>query len=193
VLVALAAAAAGCATLPAAPPAQRTYEGRFSATARLHDRSENVSGRFSLHVHAEALTLDLVSALGNTLARFELAPGIARIRAPDSAGRMQDFTGASAEDLSQRLLGFALPAAGIAHWIEGRPAPQPPPAAVVAGPGGLVTAIEQDGWSITVDDRFNGAGAPRRLTLTRPARPGTALQAPAPAVTLRLLLDAPSA
>lgn len=144
-------------------------------------------------MHGAALTLDLATPLGNTLARFELRPGWARMRAPDAAGRMQEVTGTSAEDLSEALLGFAVPAAGIAHWIEGRAAPQPAPDAVVVGADGLIAAIEQDGWSISVDERFDGAGPPRRLTLTRPARPGTALRAPAPAVTLRLLLDGPTA
>ena len=46
--------------------------------------------------------------------------------------------------------------------------------------------IEQDGWTIRVLDRFGADGAPRRLAFERPAAPYS------PAVTVRLVLDAPS-
>jgi len=51
--------------------------------------------------------------------------------------------------------------------------------------------LQQDGWTIAVQERF-ADGLPRRLQITRPALAGTAPdQPPQPALNLRLVLDEP--
>jgi outer membrane lipoprotein LolB len=147
-----------------------------------------------LHLHGAALTLDLASPLGNTLARVDVSPDGARLRAPGNDGSLQELAGPSAEALAEQVLGFALPVVGIGDWIEGRPAPAPPAsiAGVTTGADGAVERIEQDGWSITVEERFAAGARPRRLTFERAARPASAFTTAAPAVTLRLVLDEPS-
>ncbi len=73
----------------------------------------------------------------------------------------------------------------LADWIAGRAVAGRP--AQVIPPSGPATRIEQDGWIVTIDERFDAAGAPRLLTLVRqPA------DASAPQVRLRLVVDPPA-
>ncbi|MCU0950661.1 MAG: outer membrane lipoprotein LolB [Burkholderiaceae bacterium] len=186
-LAAMAALAtlAGCATVPVPPPPERVHTGRFAATTTLDGRSENTTGRFTLAIAGEALTLDLATPLGSTLARIETSPAGAVLRANGGAG-MQEARGRDASALAEDLLGFALPVAGIADWIAGRAAPGRP--AQLTGDARQPQSIEQDGWRIEVLER-TAAGTPRRLAFTRPARAGHGATPPAPAITLRLVLD----
>jgi outer membrane lipoprotein LolB len=171
---------AGCATLQAPPPAERLYAGRFAATSEIGVQRENLSGRFTLSVHRDGLTLDLASPLGNTLARVQSFEGSATLVAPQSDGSLLRLAGADAEALLRDHLGWSLPVAGLPSWIEGQAAPGRP-----ARDEGS-DAIVQDGWTIRVLERFE-ASAPRRIEMRRAAT------IDAPAVTLRLVLDAPGA
>lgn len=182
---AAAATASGCASLPTAPPAERVHGGRFAATTTLDGKSENTTGRFTLSIAGPRLTLDLATPLGTTLARVESGPEGARLQVPGN-GDMREARGRNAEALSEELLGYALPVQGIGDWILGRPAPSR--AARTREEDGRIVAIEQDGWSIEVADRLLD-GAPRRLVFRRPARAGSGAVPPAPAITLRLVLD----
>ncbi len=173
---------AACASLPPPAPAERVHAGRFSAIARLDDRQENLSGRFVLSVRGESLTLDLASPLGTTLARVESGPDGARLTEPGSPPR--ELRGPSAEALAEQALGFALPASGIGDWIVGRPVAHR--AASTTVHDGHISAIEQDGWTIRVLERFAGNGLPRRLAFERPAH------AASPAIRLQLVLDDPA-
>lgn len=185
--MALVALLAGCATLPAPPPPERVHAGRFAATTTLDGRSENTTGRFTLSVAGPRLTLDLATPLGTTLARIDSTPDSAVLRVPGAQG-VQEAHGRDASTLAEEILGWPLPVGGIGDWIVGRSAPGRP-ARVEGEPASL---IEQDGWRIEVQERFD-SGAPRRLSFARAARAGSALSTPAPAITLRLVLDEPTA
>jgi outer membrane lipoprotein LolB len=180
--LALAVALLGaCATLAPVREAERVHQGRFSVTATWPDRTENSSGRFSLAVHSDGITLDLSSPLGNTLARIDTDRSGARLTAPAANGGLQRLQGPSADALAEQVLGWPLPVSGIGDWIVGRPEPARPYRAPEA------ETIEQDGWKIRVLDRFGADGAPRRLAFERPAA------ANSPAVNVRLVLDEPAA
>lgn len=172
-------ALAACATLPATGPAERTHAGRFSVATALADKRESASGRFELRVWRESLTLDLSAPLGATVARIETGPDGARLTVPGSPPR--EVRGPSAEALADEVLGYALPVSGMADWILGRPAPGRDARRSADG-----NVIEQDGWTIHVLERFDGAAAPRLLRFERAGAPNV------PAITLRLVLDAPS-
>jgi len=180
-VAAAALALAGCATLPPPAPLERSHSGRYAATTTLDDRRENSSGRFTLSVGADRLVLDLSSPVGTTLARIDVGAHGATLRTADNGVTRH---GGDAEALALEVLGWPLPAAGIGDWIEGRPASGRPSLATERD--GVLTAFEQDGWSIEIAERF-AAGSPRRIVISRPAR------APAPAITLRLVLDEPVA
>jgi len=176
--VALIVLLASCATVVAPP--DRSYAGRFSATATLGEQRESVAGLFSLEVRGARQTLDLATPLGTTLARIDVEPGNARA----TGNQMQELRGPDAEALTEQLLGWRLPVGGIADWIEGRPAPGR--AARVERDAGRIVLIEQDGWTIRLPESLETVARPRRLLLERAAGPN------APAVSLRLIVDEPT-
>lgn len=181
--------AVGCASLPPPPIAEQTFTGRFALTAsgRGSDgtpRVENQSGRFTLVINAGTTTIDLASPLGNTLARLQSSSAGARLQVPEG-GSLREIHDTNAEALAERVLGFALPLAGLPWWIRGEPAPDR--AARVEHEAGAIARIEQDGWTILVNERFDSPPSPRRLTLAR------APSAQSPSMSLRVVLDAPGA
>jgi len=195
-LVALVASLSSCAVLPPTVAAAHNYAGRFSlavtypdvpAAAEVPDpvpgRSNAWSGRFSLAVAPAGLVLDLVSPLGATIARFETDQHGARLLvAADGGVRVE--RGADAQALSERVLGWSLPVAGLPDWVEGRPAGERPYRILPAESGS--ERFEQDGWAVTVEQAV--ADRPgRRLQMERGARDGS------PAVALRVVLDGPGA
>lgn len=186
VLAALAVAiAGGCTTLAPMEHAQRLYTGRFAATLSRDAERESLSGRFTLAVRPGSVTIDLASPLGNTVARVVAGEDQATLTAPQADGSLATWHGASPEQLAESVLGWPLPVSGLADWIDARPAPGRP--AQLSPAAGPAQRIEQDGWTITVDERFTGSGPPRRLTFDR-----AAVAAIAPAVRLRLIVDEPT-
>lgn len=179
------AALGGCASVPGARPAvpPQVLSGRFAVTAQANGRSDSGSGRFTLTTAGPALTLDLATPVGTTLARLERNAGGARLTAPREDGAMTTVAGADAEALLGDAFGWSIPVDGLADWLAGRPAAGTP-AQVRTDADGRVSTIVQSGWTIEIEERFSGpSGAPRRLRATRPA------SGPAPALTLRLVLD----
>jgi len=172
-----------CSTLAPAPTVERQYVGRFSVVTALDGKRDSNSGRFRLAVEGRTIVLDLDSPLGSTLARIEMGPQGARLIAPSDSGQ-REVRGANAEALTNEVLGWPLPVAGIRDWIDGRPVASRPSSPHASDAG---EAFEQDGWTITVLERFEGAnGAPRRLLFERPET-----REPAPAISVRLVLDEP--
>lgn len=193
--LAWAALLSACASLPPAPTgADRvaaSYGGRFSLNVTHEapggaDRREAWSGRFALSVGAQSLSLDLVSPLGATIARIETEPGAARLLLPEG-GDVRVERGADAQSLSERVLGWSLPIAGMPDWIGGHPSPGRAfrnfPAADDAG-AAAPERFEQDGWDVTVE-RPAAERAGLRVQMERAA------QGASPAVALRVVLDAP--
>ena len=172
----------GCTTFAPIEPAAQVHTGRFSASVSRGEQREAVSGRFSLAVSADRTTLDLASPLGNTLARLEAVGGRATLTAPQADGTLATWQGESPEALAESVLGYRLPVSGLADWIAGRAAPGRP--ARVFPQAGPTQRIEQDGWVVEIDERFEEGGAPRRLSFDRDAG-GPA----APSIRLRLVLD----
>jgi outer membrane lipoprotein LolB len=179
----LLAVAGGCTTLAPIEPSLQVYTGRFVASISRDEQREAVSGRFTLAASAGRTTLDLASPLGNTLARVEANANRAMLTAPQADGTLATWRGDSPEALAESVLGYRLPVAGLADWIAGRAAPGRP--AQVFPEAGPTQRIEQDGWVITIDERFEDSGAPRRLSVDR-----TAGVSSGPSVRLRLVLDA---
>lgn len=187
-LALLAAGLAGCSSLPQAQaPAQaQRYAGRFSLSVLreplgAEPQRENWNGRFTLAVSDHALSLDLVSPLGATLARVEREPGDARLLVPRNGG-VQVEHGPDAQALSERVLGWSLPLDGMPDWIAGGPAPARPFRTLESAAGAPVR-FEQDGWTVTVEAPQDGRG--RRVQMDRAARDDS------PEMALRVVLDAP--
>ncbi len=175
-----------CASLPPPKRADHHYAGRFSLAVTRADpdgapRREAWTGRFTLQVDARSLTLDLVSPLGSTIARIETDAQEARLLVPADGGVRVEH-GPDARALSEQVLGWSLPVAGMPDWVEGRPSPGRPFQALP--PEGEAARFEQDGWSVKVEDPAEGRPG-RRLQMDHGGDAG------APDVALRVVLDGP--
>jgi outer membrane lipoprotein LolB len=173
----------GCASLTPPEPPLHSYSGRFAADVSRAGVREAVSGRFTLVTFPNRTALDLASPLGNTLARVEVDPAGARLTATKPDGTLATWQGDSPDALVESALGFGLPVSGLADWIAGRAVPDRP--ARQFPEAGAAQRIEQDGWVITIDERFEETGTPRRLSLRRDDA------ASATSLGLRLVLDPP--
>lgn len=177
-----------CASLPPPKGADHHYAGRFSlAVTRADPRGAEPqrdawTGRFTLQVDARSLTLDLVSPLGSTIARFETDAQEARLLVPANGGVRVEH-GPDARALSEQVLGWSLPVAGMADWLEGHPSPARPYQPL--DPIAEATRFEQDGWAVTVEPPTD-ARPGRRLQMDRSGQGG------APDVALRVVLDGPA-
>jgi outer membrane lipoprotein LolB len=180
--LALSLGLSGCKTVapePAPSADALNYSGKFALHVTGTERQQSMSGRFALTVIRGEVTLDLSTPLGTTVARIRSGPAGAAVTLPDH-GTLRTEQGADANELSQRVLGWALPVSGIGDWIEGRPA-QGRPYRWGTGENGAAL-LEQDGWTIRIDAR-DADGRVRRLDLDRGA------VGEAPAVWLRVVLD----
>lgn len=180
-LVAGAVLLQACASFTPLANPEREYAGRFAVTIELGDKRDNSSGRFKLAVDRAITVLDLDTPLGSTLARVQLDPRGAHLFTPGDGDR-RAVSGPNAEALTYEVLGWPVPVNGFRDWIDGRPASERPSTPTDSG-----AAFRQDGWTITVQERFDqGRGAPRLLLFERPEEAGRI-----PSITLRLVLDEP--
>jgi outer membrane lipoprotein LolB len=150
---------AGCAEIAFVhPPQAAGFEltGRFAAAFRGEGASGTVAWR-----HAAATDELLVSSpLGQAVARIVREHGEVVLSTPEP----REYRAADAEELTEKVLGFRLPLAGLAHWVRGQPAPGP--ASERRDASGLLQELTQGGWRI----RYLGydEGRPIRLVLAYP-------------------------
>ena len=169
---------AACATVPPSPP-DRSFAGRFVATAVAGEQRDSVSGRFYVDIRGSQQSIDLATPVGTTLARIEIEPGRARV----TDGKMQGLTGPNADELVEQALGWRLPISGLPYWLEGRP--DPARSSQLRRMSDGATEIEQDGWNILISETVGATGRPRRLQLDRDTSTGR------PKLSVRLVLDTP--
>ena len=149
-----------CAQAPSAPPAPDT---EFDLAGRLAARygEESFSGNLAWR-HARSSDEMLIST--------PLGQGVARIaREGDavtlSTAEPREYHAADAESLTQQVLGFRLPLAGLADWVRARPAPGSPARTEYAADGRLAR-LEQRGWQIEYQE-YAGE-RPSRIRLAYP-------------------------
>jgi outer membrane biogenesis lipoprotein LolB len=174
-----------CASLPLATtaPSQQAYSGRFSLTIDETQMPSSrtsptaTSGRFELVTGAGMTRIDLLSPLGTTMARFELAPeGASLSLTEDGAVRVERDSDPAR--LSARVLGWTLPLQDLVAWIRAEPDPGSPVQALSGdAPGNR--HFQQDGWEVLAQT----GTAPLKLRVSHPAT------AESPALSLRVVLD----
>jgi outer membrane lipoprotein LolB len=101
------------------------------------------------------------SPFGQGLARVTRRDALVTLVTADD----RRYTAADAETLTEEVLGFRLPLAGLADWVRARPADGAPAQATYDGEGRLAT-LEQRGW--TIEYQEYAAGRPARLRLRYP-------------------------
>lgn len=109
------------------------------------------------------------SPLGQGLARI-LSDG-EMVTLTTANGR--EYRAADAEALTERVLGFRVPLAGLSDWVQGRPAPAAQgPARARRDDQGRLAVLEQAGWRIeylAYSSVPDSQDLPTRLRLTYPA------------------------
>jgi len=158
-------ALAGCASVPppaapVPPPVAReawTLAGRIG----VQHGEESVSSQLHWQHRAERDELLMISPLGQGVARIVRDDGGVRLEMPNQPPRHA----ADVESLTRATLGYALPLAGLAWWVQALPDPSHPFEARHDESGRLVQ-LRQSGWVIDYL-QYAGDARPRRLTVAR--------------------------
>ncbi len=159
-------ALAACASTPPLPPGGMplsteswTLQGRFSVDSG----EERVSGLLHWQHRGTNDELLLTSPLGQAVARIALDADGAVLELPKQPLRRA----ADADALTREALGYTLPVAGLAWWVQARPDPARDFDATRDGAGRLAT-LRQDGWTIEYRQYADHpAGYPRKLRISR--------------------------
>jgi outer membrane lipoprotein LolB len=112
--------------------------GRIAVKYRDDAASGNIAWRHSADTDEMLLTSPFGAGLGRIVRTRDL------VTLTTSEGH--DVSARDAEALTEQVLGFRIPLAGLADWVRGRPGPGE--AAVRKDAGGRVAEIDQSGWKI---------------------------------------------
>ena len=177
-VLALAALAVACTTLPPAPPTTGdVLSGRLALRVEPlgSEAPRAVSAAFDLRGDSLAGTLGLSTPLGSMLAQARWSPAEVVLTTPRETRRF-----ASLDELTREALGESVPIEAWFDWLRGRPWPGAPSTPVDVAPGASADApapgFRQLGWRVDLS-QF-GAGT---VAATR--------ESPAPVVTARIRLD----
>ncbi len=137
---------AGCAHVEVKPPSgplEFDLAGRIAARYR----DEAFTGLLAWQ-HTDTGDEMLISTpMGQGVARIVREGDAIMVSTSDG----QSYSDRDGEALTERVLGFRLPVAGLADWVRGRPA----------------AALEERGWKVDYQER-DEQGRPRRLRVTYP-------------------------
>ncbi len=151
---------AGCAQLQTVSREQPVFELHGKLAAR--EGEDGFSGNIAWRHAAGSDEMLITTALGQGVARI--------VRDRDgvvlTTAEPKEYRGSDAESISEQALGYRLPLAGLADWVQGRPSTVLPKATITRKPDGSLARLEQGGWTIDYLD-YEG-GRPSRLRLAYP-------------------------
>ena len=157
----VAIAVSGCAELQVVVAPER-IDFELAGRIAVRYRDEAASGNLAWRHARDSDEMLLTTPIGSSLARVVRdGNDVVLTTANGGEHRAQD-----AEVLTEQVLGFRLPLAGLADWVRGRPVAGQPVQAVRDAQGRIVF-LEQSGWSIEYQE-FRSDGLPSRLKLTYP-------------------------
>jgi outer membrane lipoprotein LolB len=160
-IVALAAAlaVAACAAPGFLHPAAG-FEFELAGRIAVTFRDQASSGNLAWRHRSDADELLITAPTGQGVAR--IAREADEFVLTTAEGR--EYRAADAESLTEQVLGFRLPLAGLADWVRARPGPGP--ARTRLDGAGRLAELEQSGWRV---EYLAYAGErPSRLKLTYP-------------------------
>lgn len=136
---------------------------QFEIAGRLAARygEESFTGNFAWRHAAAADEMLITSPLGQGVARIVRSGDAVTL----STAEPREYRAADAESLTEQVLGFRLPLAGLADWVRARPSADVP-ARTEPGPDGKLLKLEQAGWSIEYQE-YSGS-LPARMRLLYP-------------------------
>ena len=142
-LVFLLGACAQIEVKPPAGPLEFDLSGRIAARYR----EDAFSGLLTWRHAADGDEMLISTPMGQGVARI-VRQGEAVVL---TTAEGREFSDRDGEALTERVLGFRLPLAGLADWVRGRPAP----------------ALEERGWKVEYQER-DAENRPTRLRATYP-------------------------
>lgn len=166
----------GCASLVAVSIPDGDLEFEMQGRAALRYGTEGGSTRITWRHSGAADDLLITTSLGQGVARITRQDGLVRLVTVDG----NEYSAADAETMTESVLGWRLPLAGLPNWVRGQPAAGSP-AQTQNDESGRIASIEQDAWRITYtawDEKL-----PSRLTLNHDGVGGNA------PVEIRLIID----
>lgn len=165
-----------CSVAPVRPPqaapadSTRAFHESIAIGGRLTVRYEQqgpqlLNGGFQWDQRRDNTKVDLLSPLGQIVARIELTP----TRASFQRGGEAPQLAADADQLAATALGWPLPVSGLRDWLQGFV--RIPPGRLIAVNPATEAAVESDGWRIVYADWSETTSAgqlhPRRIDISR--------------------------
>ena len=168
---------AGCASLPQ-PPSVEGDKLQFELQGRIALKYGDDGGNARIEWrHGEASDdLLIANSLGQGIARISRRGNDVQLLTADN----KEHRAADAEQLTQEVLGWRLPLAGLPFWVRGM-AVDGRPALVQRDSSGRTSAIDQDAWRIEYLG-WNG-DLPSRINFAHPGGNG------AVPIEIRLVVD----
>lgn len=163
----------GCA---AAPPVPEQIEPSLPSQVQIHPEDFQITGRVAVHYDGHAFSGGLrwqhTAGADEMLLSSPLGQGVAQIARDESgvtlinASDQQTYHAQDVETLTESVLGWRLPLAGMVYWVRGRPAPGTHQDRSEAG---HLVRLEQDGWQIDYagHSQANGDSLPRKIFMQR--------------------------
>jgi outer membrane lipoprotein LolB len=152
---------AGCASFQAVRDVGIARDG-FELVGRVAVRygSDGASGRIAWR-HSPAFDEMLItSPLGQGIARVTRRAGEVKLVTADQ----KEYGGSDAESLTERVLGWRLPLAGLPDWVQGRADPARPAQSAHDAQSRL-SELLQDEWRVEYQE-YEGA-RPSKLRISR--------------------------
>jgi outer membrane lipoprotein LolB len=150
---------AGCAQLQTRVPKDIEFDLRGRLAARYG--KDGFTGNIAWRHAGSADEMLITSSLGAGVARI--------VREGDSVvlttAEPREYRARDAEALTEEVLGFRLPLAGLADWVRGRPSNERE-AKVERDAEGRLRSLEERGWKI--DYQEYAGKLPSRMRLTYP-------------------------
>lgn len=160
-LAATAILLSGCAELPRVVEGA-SFDFQIQGRVAIRYRDEAATANIAWRHGRDADELLITSSLGQGIARLVRDGGSVTLTTREG----KDYTAADAESLTEQVLGFRVPLAGLSDWVLGRPSPGTAQARRDAS--GRLEQLEQDGWRISYDGWNDDGTRPVRMTMTYP-------------------------
>jgi len=154
---------AGCATIeqqtaPAGPVGEAFH---LSGRVSVKYGAEAASGKISWQHDAEGDDLLFSTPLGQGVARIVRRGGLTNLTTSDQ----KVYQASDVETLTEQVLGWRLPLAGLPDWVRGRAAAGTP--AETQLEGSRLSELRQSGWLVEYLGYTGENGLPSRLRLSR--------------------------
>lgn len=149
----------------------RSADFRLSGRVSVKGGKESFSGGVQWHHTGRGDEILLLSPLGQTLAQIHRTSEGVYL----TTSKQESYYAADVESLTEQVLGWRLPLAGLQYWVQSMSSPATA-SAIDLDMYGRVLAIRQDGWEIDYSGRSpvlraetgqDVAAHPKLITLRR--------------------------